>query len=912
LRRLVLIAVIAAGVAFLILSLRVVSTNEIALVRHDGELETRGPGIHFSLPFSFFKVYRLVETHTLAGSEALRLNLGGGTQVVCDCNLTLKYAPERIADLEQSYGGEIWAQLVLPLLKREIRTAVEKGGDIEKIDLVETSSAIGERLAEELKALGIALEDLSVNSLHMVSRLPPGLEPGDGVKVFVLGLDAFDWLIVGKVSQRYELENIERIRRDGAWGNLRSMEPLISPLIWTTMATGVTPDVHGITDFLIRDEATGEDVPITSTMRRVPAIWNMASLAGLSSGIVGWFATYPAETVNGFIVSDRFAHHMFDPSWKMGHKHSAVPGLTFPDTLYAEIESLYVEPEDIYDELRSFIRGDLGKLKAVYDPDDPVSSLRVALSSFKTYKRVMEYLYPKYRPNLFAIYFSFTDDVGHLFMRYMDPPMDGVTPAEAERYGDAIYQTYLEADRLIGEVLEMLDDDTVLLIVSDHGFKSGDMRPLSDSRMGFGQAPDWHRINGTIALYGGIIRQNFKIANASVMDVAPTVMYLLGLPVDAKMKGRVLTEAIDPGYLKQHPVRLSGAYDSLLVRSQTPVSPAQTDEALKAKLVSLGYVAGGSGSLVNLANFYHRSGQFTKAIDVWQKLLEENPNDLGALIGMSNAYFELGKIEEAIDGLTETLRRDPHNLEAIRSLATIYLRTGRPRDALALAERGIAIDPRDGQSYFNKASALQLMGRDREAIEQYLLAIRYSPDLAEAYANLAQIYSDHGRKDEALEMAHRALELGSGKAEMHYVMGKVLDRCGERDQALASYRTAAYLDSQFVLAYIGAGSIMLARSKVDSAILLATKAIAIESPYRPYAYDMRGTAYFLKGNIAQAKQDYLRAIEVDSRYLPARLNLAKVYLNEGKRKEATQELEAVLAIDPDNAEARSLLSSLGR
>ncbi len=908
--RRILIAIILALVAlFITSSVKIVGRDEVALVRSRGTLRQLEPGIHFVKPFSFFKRYELSETHSFSGKKALAVDLGRGERLLCECEITLNYTPRAILDLERRYEGKVWSELLLPLVQRHLRQLSENNFD--KITSSDAQAALSSSLSKQIEPLGISLASFTIKDLRKVKSIPPDLVRSGGVKVFVLGLDAFDWLIVKKVGERYKLENLDKIKREGAWGNLRSMEPLISPLIWTTMATGVTPDVHGVTDFLIHDDETGQDIPIRSSMRRVPAIWNMASLLDLSCGVVGWFATFPAEHIKGFVVSDRFAHHMFDPNWKMGDKRSHLPGLTFPDSLYAEIESLYVSPDMIYDELHRFVRGELGNLKSTYDPEDPVSSLRVALSSFETYKNVMDYLYPKYRPDLFAIYFSFTDDTGHLFMRYMDPPMEGVTPAEAKRYGNAIYETYREADHLIGKILNMIGDDGVLMIISDHGFKSGKIRPLSDSRIGFGQAPDWHRINGTIALYGSIIKHGVKLVDASVIDVAPTIMYLLGLPIDKKMMGRVLVDAIDDDYLKQHPIRYSSAYDSLLQRVAS-TGPVVADETLKAKLSSLGYVSGGSGSLVNLANFYHRSGRFAEALEVWRKLIEKNPDDLGARIGMSNAYFELGNDAAATEGLTEVLKRDPNNLEAIRSLATIYLRRGRARDALALAERGLRVNPHDGQSYFNKGSALQLMGRDSEAIPQYFKAIRYSPDLAEAYANLAQIYLDQGNTQKAMTMAEKALELGADKPEMHYVMGKVLDRSGQRERALARYMAAARLDSEFVLAYIGAGSIMLAQGKVDSAIVLATKAIGIRSKYRPYAYDMRGTAYFMKGDIAGAKQDYRNAIATDSRYIPAHINLAKVYLNEGKRKDAIKELKAVLAIDPGHDEARSLLNSLER
>jgi tetratricopeptide (TPR) repeat protein len=268
----------------------------------------------------------------------------------------------------------------------------------------------------------------------------------------------------------------------------------------------------------------------------------------------------------------------------------------------------------------------------------------------------------------------------------MDPPMAGTLADDTKRYGDAIAGTYAEADRVIGDVLDMLDDTTVLMIVSDHGFKSGDMRPLTDSRMGYGQAVEWHRINGSIAMYGSIVKRGHKISDASVLDIAPTILYLLGLPVDRKMSGKVLVDAFDKTWVERHPVTYTSKYDSLIAGQETTVGPSAGDEALKEKLISLGYVAGGSSALVNLASYYHKNGQYEKALEVWKELVELEPDNLGARIGLSNAYYELGRHEVAIRSLNEVLAIDPNHMEALHSLVTIHIEQGRPGEALSVAE----------------------------------------------------------------------------------------------------------------------------------------------------------------------------------------------------------------------------------
>src|SRR5947207_3051667 len=83
----------------------------------------------------------------------------------------------------------------------------------------------------------------------------------------------------------------------------RSFFPLISPILWTSAATGTPPDLHRVLDFQEVDPKTGGKVPISGNSRAVPAVWNLVSSAGRTVGVVGWWATHPAEEVNGFFVS---------------------------------------------------------------------------------------------------------------------------------------------------------------------------------------------------------------------------------------------------------------------------------------------------------------------------------------------------------------------------------------------------------------------------------------------------------------------------------------------------------------------------------------------------------------------------------------------------------------------------------
>jgi len=106
-----------------------------------------------------------------------------------------------------------------------------------------------------------------------------------GLWVLLVGLDGADWDLINPMIGRGELPNLARLKRQGAWARLRSNVPTLSPLLWTTVATGKAPDRHGINDFLVVDPKSGRQVPINSTFRKARALWNILSDGGAARGL---------------------------------------------------------------------------------------------------------------------------------------------------------------------------------------------------------------------------------------------------------------------------------------------------------------------------------------------------------------------------------------------------------------------------------------------------------------------------------------------------------------------------------------------------------------------------------------------------------------------------------------------------
>ena len=123
-------------------------------------------------------------------------------------------------------------------------------------------------------------------------------------KVLVIGWDAADWRVINPLLEKGEMPNLQKLMDNGAYGNVSTLEPAISPMLWTSIATGKRPFKHGIHGFS-EPGPDGKSIrPITIANRNCKAIWNILNQFGKKSNIVGWWPSHPAEPINGVMVSN--------------------------------------------------------------------------------------------------------------------------------------------------------------------------------------------------------------------------------------------------------------------------------------------------------------------------------------------------------------------------------------------------------------------------------------------------------------------------------------------------------------------------------------------------------------------------------------------------------------------------------
>jgi predicted AlkP superfamily phosphohydrolase/phosphomutase len=128
-------------------------------------------------------------------------------------------------------------------------------------------------------------------------------------RVLLVGWDSADWQMIHPLIEQGLMPTTAKFLQDGAWGNLATTRPILSPMLWNTIATGKRPVHHGVFGFTEpTPDGTGVR-PVSSTTRKCKALWNILSQSGLRSNVVGWYASHPAEPINGVMVSNQFEQY---------------------------------------------------------------------------------------------------------------------------------------------------------------------------------------------------------------------------------------------------------------------------------------------------------------------------------------------------------------------------------------------------------------------------------------------------------------------------------------------------------------------------------------------------------------------------------------------------------------------------
>lgn len=408
-------------------------------------------------------------------------------------------------------------------------------------------------------------------------------------RVLLLGIDGLEWSVLGPMLDSGRMPNFARFIARGAAGQLHTMLPTYSPILWATIATGRTASEHGIEGFAAKSPTVpGKIVPFTSNVRRTKALWNILSDAGKRTAVIGWWTTWPAEPVSGVMVSDRMLYNRFNLALGYEAFGDDLIGQTWPEELYAELSPLArIKPATEHEMFERFAPRHADRMLE-RNLHDPYYELFLVYARDAAYLSILENVRAREAYDFLAFYLNGVDIASHYFYKYRFPEQwkEPVDPALLRANGKVIDNYLAYVDEALARLLAQADENTVVIVVSDHGFVVGE-RPDTPNVSGihYNKAPP-----GVIAMAGGSIQPGVTIRGASILDVTPTVLHLLGEPVASDMSGTVLPDAVGgPANLAARPITRLPSYETTPSDRAAPLV-TDYDDAIMGRLRALGYL----------------------------------------------------------------------------------------------------------------------------------------------------------------------------------------------------------------------------------------------------------------------------------------------------------------------------------
>ncbi|MDB6038106.1 MAG: type phosphodiesterase/nucleotide pyrophosphatase [Verrucomicrobiales bacterium] len=679
---------------------------------------------------------------------------------------------------------------------------------------------------------------------------------GPSKKLLLIGWDAADWRLINPLLDEGKLPNLRRLVEGGTIGNIATIEPMLSPMLWTSIATGKRAHKHGVLGFSEIDPISAAVRPVTTLSRKTRAIWNILTLKEKRCNVIGWWPSHPAEPINGVMVSNEFqsAPPELDETWPLPRDS------VYPERLRGPIADLRLHPRELsHEHIGPFVPRWQEIDRAQDQRIDVIGKILAECSSVHAVATAVMQLEPW---EFMGIYYNAIDAFCHHFMPFHPPHCPGVPEKDFELYRNVVTAAYRYHDLMLGTLMELAGEETAILLVSDHGFHSDDARKRVLPEEPAAIAND-HRRFGIFAMRGSGIKKDERIYGASILDVAPTILHYFGLPFGRDMDGKPLLGLFErPSKAESIP-----SWDLIPGADGSHPPGKRINSIFAAKslkqLAALGYIAEpevNAAALVdktnieleyNLARALMDGREYTHAAEILATLYERNPQQHRFGIQLAYSYKALNQAN-ALKTLVDLMinRRFEEARQAEEELSAVVANEGHSPDLLAL-------DPQRRR----QIAALRRKASTNFCTLEFLLG----------YAEMAL-----GNIDSALGHFDRARGMDSGRVELYLQLGQAYLRLRRWPVADECFRSVLNLDPDSAPAHTGLCRCFLGQHEYYKAVNCALSSVGLIY-FNPYAHFLLGIALQGFGSYSDAEKAFRVAIAQEPGFLAAHRGLGRLY-----------------------------------
>lgn len=594
-------------------------------------------------------------------------------------------------------------------------------------------------------------------------------------RVLLVGWDAADWRVLHPLIDTGEMPVLGSLVERGVSGDLLSPQPLVTATQWVSLATGKRAWQHGICHPLQRGPEGGRAVSVGAAGRQSAAVWEILAKAGRRCLVTGWPATHGETTRNVSVVSDRYAEPTAPPGvkpWPPAHA-----GTYWPRDLGSRLDELRMSPEEVRADIVAELVPEWRRVDQKRDPR--LGQLRLFLATDFSHQAALLRLMREREWDFAALRFPALGALSQVFAAFQTPRGPEIDEQEFALFQHVIRGACRLLDRLLGELVRAAGEQTGVLVVSPYGVRSA-----TPGRLETGNPGAWKSPLGIIAAAGPGIAADALIYGAGALDVTPTILTWLGVPIGDDMEGRILLECFaDPPPVERVPSwespRLSPKADEIQeagVRREILWNRGQSFLDAGRHAEALPLLEQLFRAFPERAEWAHalfqcqlHLGRLAEAEETLEVLLDSVPPGAPALVTRAELLVAQAKLGEARALVDQARRLNPTNANILRRLGLLLLRLREWRVLADLARRALELDATDALAWMALAEAELRMGKPEAAEQSAWRAIQIKYFLPRAHFVLARALVAQSRWPEArqaLATLHR-LQPGNRAAEAY-------------------------------------------------------------------------------------------------------------------------------------------------
>lgn len=634
----------------------------------------------------------------------------------------------------------------------------------------------------------------------------------NNTQVFVLGWDAADWKFISPLLDSGKMPALQRVVEAGVMGNILTIDPPLSPILWTSIATGKYGDEHGVLNFVEPSTETGKRIPISVLSRKVRAIWNILTHEGYKTHLIGWWPSYPAEPINGVNVSNHFpdvnSQNSF-PDWELSENH------IHPKEQFDELKELRIHPMELtWNHIAPFVPA--ATKEHIEDPKNHelLNAIIMMLARCSSFHNVATHILATQEWNFIGLYLDTIDKASHYFMKYHPPQQKHISDEDYDLFKDVMTGFYVYHDMMLDRLLDLMGDQAHLMILSDHGFYSDHRRLETLPKDSMAPAFE-HSKYGIFCLKGPGIKADERVYGSSLIDITPTLLHLFDLPIGKDMPGKVLDQSFitpkEPKYIDTWEIQDGKNWGELDESIKIDVWSAQ--EALQ-QLIALGYIDELDESdeklldQIQTENTFHSAqikistGRQLEAIPILEELHAAKPGNIKFIGTLLSAQLSLNNPLEARKYLT--LMRNKLGTENTPQLdfleGRVLIQEVQPQKALTFLEKAANHEVANAGFYQTLGRVFLVSKNWKKAQKVFTKAISMDSENAVAYHGLCVALMRQQKYEKAIEAGLNAVSIKHMFPNAHYHLGEALFHAELYEHAANAFEMALTQEPGFGLA----------------------------------------------------------------------------------------------------------------